>query len=222
MKNLKQTVKAVFAFGLLSLLLISCNSKEAVPSNYYNEPANIIPIQQAKEMYDEYTISKVPLLSNIDPKNGREYNPTRYIEYDIEDLKHYIAYVENESAKANVEVLSLRIYLAAYPNAKKFKSGGVISKQNQETIFITPTAMNGDEEMAYFTRSDKVGGKRYPVFTKGLGDELMRIKGFGNRKFDKASLLLFTTQKDTTDDRSMTMNRGFVVPPPKKDDDFNN
>ena len=220
MRNLKQTLKVFFTITLVSLTIMSCEFPDAVPSSYYDEPVNIIPIQQAKEMYDEYSKNKVPALKEFGQKDGAEFNPTRYIEYSIEDLRHYLTYIENESKRADVDINSIRIYLGAYPNSEAFKTEGRIEYPKQESIFITPTAIFDGEELAYFTRGDMNGGKRYAVPTKGLGEELMKIKGFNNRKFEKASMLPFIQVKDTTDDRSLTMNRGNVKPPPKKDDDF--
>lgn len=223
MKNLKQTFKVILTLGVFSLLMVSCldDPQTGAPPTDVKQPDNIIPIRQAKEMYDEYSEKKVPLLSQIEPKDGSKFHPTRYIEYTLEDLKHYIDYIESESEKAKVDISGVRIYLGAYPDEDKFNSGGKIKYPNQESILITPIAKNDGEDMAYFTRSDKVGGDRYPVFTKGLGEELLTVNGYRTRKMNEGSMLPFLTVQDTTEDRSLTMNRGFVVPPPKNDDDFN-
>ncbi len=213
---LLKTTLALFA----TITLVSCECKDCVPVAHYNEPANIIPIKQAKEMYEAYG-ERVPFLQERFAAQEVIYNPTRYVEYELEDIKHYINYIENESAKAGVDIENLRIYFGAYPNLPDFlTSGESIPFPRQESIFITPTALNNGEQMAFFTRGVPGNEKRKAVFTKGLGEELKNIDGFGKRKFEKASFLPFTVAQDTTDDRSLTMNRGNVIPPPKKDDDF--
>lgn len=235
MKKTRVIIKAVLVLGIFSMIYGCCDCPDegiSIPEEYYKEPSAIIPVMQAKEMYDTYTENKIPLLigvsdkdennnqqNNIDVTNSA-YDPTRYVQYSIKDLKHYLAYIENESNKANVDVTGVRIYFGAYPDSDAFSTGGEIKYPNQETIFITPIAKFDTGEAAFFTRGDTKGGKRYAVPTEGLGDKLMQINGYNNRRFDKATMLPFQQTNDTTDDRSLTMNRGFVVPPPKKGDDY--
>ena len=206
---------------LLALIaLVSCNNQDHLKVENIEEPANIIPINQAKEMYEAYG-ERVPILKEQFAAQGVEYDPTRYVEYELEDLRHYLNYIENEASKAHVEIENVRIYLGAYPDQSNFDSSGeAIPFPRQESIFITPTALNNGEQMAFFTRGIPGDEHRAAVFTKGLGEALYDIDGFGNKSFEKASFLPFTIAQDSTDDRSLTMNRGNVIPPPKEDDDF--
>jgi hypothetical protein len=209
------------SFILLALLVLnSCECEDCVPAAHYNEPANIIPVKQAKEMYTAYG-TRVPILKEQFAQQGIDYNPTRYVEYELEDIKHYINYIENEAKRANVDIENLRIYFGAYPDSSNFVSSNEpIPYPHQESIFITPTADNGGEQQAFFTRAIPGEDNRKAVFTKGLGEAINAINGYGKRKFEKASFLPFSVAQDSLDDRSLTMNRGNVFPPPYDDDDF--
>ena len=217
-----------------------CNTaidcKECVPDAYLEKPNTIIPVKQAKEMYENYSYRTALLevgfanaeqlpwgqddspYEDLEPIDSFNYNPTRYIEYSIEEMKHYIAYVENESKKAGVEVQGLRIYLGAYPNSSTFPySEEKASFPKQESIFINPTAMNGGEAQVYFIRSGEA------VFIKGLGDELYEIDGTKSNQHSgeqKGAMFSFSNILDHHEDVSLTMNRGNVIPPPKDEDDY--
>ncbi|GEQ86602.1 hypothetical protein ULMS_21100 [Patiriisocius marinistellae] len=250
MKDLKQTIIGAIAIFLFATLFSSCglfseeptgDSNDETPPEYVNEPAKIISIKQAKNMYDIYTERKVPALmwgadnpelnQNSDGTNTTDPNfkPTRYIEYSLEEIKHYISYIESEADLAGAKVGNLRIYLGAYPiKGDVFESGEVARYNRQESIFILPTTKNPANGMqqGFYTSGSANGGKREPVFLINGVEELNKKDGKVNRKGNRigkqvsqASMLGFNIAQDN-EDRSLILNDGNVVPPPKQNTDM--
>lgn len=109
--------------------------------------------QQAQNIKDQ---SK-----KADAQQSREgFQVVRYGFYDFEDLKKYMAFIDQEAKKANVNISTLRVYFANYPDKEKFGNGRPIKEARRNTFVMIPTVNTGNEEFAFFTADDSEDGQR--------------------------------------------------------------
>ncbi|MGB6153859.1 MAG: hypothetical protein WBG48_17885 [Pricia sp.] len=228
MKNVR---KFVLKFGVALILLIGvvgCEGCETLePEAVITEKDVkdiIIPVEQAKELYDTYSERRVGLIrdfeneldsldqdkdsDNQDPKGqykkdelrkaaeqkrmalqaGKGFQPTRYSFYDYESLKKYMAFIEQEAAKANVKISTLRFYFANYPNKDSFDVGRPVKEPRRNTLVFIPTVNTGQEEFAFFTADDSKDGQRKAFL---LDEQLVANEDtFGGKAKSEASFSL--------------------------------
>ena len=222
----------------ITLTLSNCAEanpkKEENPEKEYKTPtkpptANIISDKDAKRMYKRYTKRRVPMIRHYEDsilkkhKKKDTFDIARYVEWDFETIKKYIAYIEEEAKKSKVELSTLRVYFGNNPNKKKFRNGQEVKHPHQNTVFFAPTAKKGNRNALFYLVHDNDGPKK----TIFLEDDLsvsQKLNGLGNvdssEKNNTASLLpsfKSTTKKrpkmflDTT---FLNLNRGGSSPPP--------
>lgn len=228
-------IKVPITFSKLAVLSIffyatSCVTPcpDCVDPAFLNEPDKIISVKQAKSMYDAYDIVEEAIKAVKVNADGSTYNPTRYVEYTFEEMKHYMAYIENEAKLAKVDIATLRIYFGAYPKDGTFTSGEQARYQNQESIFIVPTATYNGKEVGFYTSGDASSNERYPVyFSEKNENELYSIDGkdtgdttSGSLKSEASMLSFYSNTLQDGDDRSLILNDGNVIPPPEQDTDM--
>lgn len=210
------------------IILSSCEEcEDCTNAAYFAEPSNIISVKQAKWMYDIYTKRRVVPIKFYEKEYHEDetFKPTRYVEFDLETIKHYITYIENEADLAGVDsIKTLRIYLGAYPEDGIFEDGVAAKYTKQNSVFIVPTAEHGGENLGFFTRGEEGSDSRHPVYLKDMDTEVL-IKTDGKSsstdKFFEASMFSsFLNQDPVIDDRSLILNDGNVVPPPKMNTDM--
>ncbi len=224
--------KTLLSLLVLSTLIFSFNScaekmekeKEEVPEVL--APTQIVQIDQAKEMYENYSDRRLPLIQKYeDSINGgkEKFDVARYVSYDYKTIKQYLAFVEQEAKKANVEISGLRFYFSNYPKGPNFENGDSIVHPRQNSVMLSPTLKEGEREYLFYIGgteakqeavllSDSFGS----VNEQGMGDI-----GNGDQK-SYASFMpsLNKTNANTTLNASfyagtsLTMNRGNGVPPP--------
>ena len=226
----------VFQFIILFMLLavVSCGEETKTKITEKPEvlaPSQIVEIPQAKEMYDAYGKRRVPLIERYeDSINGEKdrskeaakpFDASRFVYYDYETIKQYMAYIEQEAKTANVEISTLRFYFSNYPDAEVFpgtKERVMHPKQN--SVMLSPTYNDGSREYLFYIAQGAQGPQPAP-----LNDSFEEIKGLGGTKGKGtkayASMLpeinsatvapAYALQGGT----SLTMNRGTGVPPPK-------
>ena len=136
------------------LVLGACNpqpKKEAEPAMMDQEveavdaPKEIISLDEAKELCENYENRRIPGILKFEmAENGSEekFVPTQFVAFDLETIKGYIAYVEQEAAKANVQPDGIRIYLGNYGKEGR--------DPNRNTVFILPTAQIGKEYGGFY------------------------------------------------------------------------
>lgn len=213
----------LLCFALIVFSFLSCEEcEECTNAAYLNEPANIISVTKAKEMYDIYTDRRVvPIMKFEEETGGVPFNPTRYVEFDIEEILHYLTYIESEADLANVSIETLRIYLGAYPEAGDFDNGEVAQYNKQSTVFMLPTTQHNGENLGFYTSGQQGSDLRYPVYLKNIEPDLKNINGKRNANTLQASMIpSFAIQDSIVDDRSLILNDGNVVPPPKSKTDM--
>ena len=219
MKLLKKITMLLLAFSIFS-----CHEPIATAPPYYEgAPKQIITIERAKEMYDNYSNRRVPIIQEYERPNSDStvFNPTRYAEYDYETIKQYIAFIEYEAEKAEVDVKSLRFYLSNYPDAEKFPNGEVVRYPKQNTFFIVPTTNINDEEVGFFI-DQEASGKSVAVSIR----EGLKVRSLNQGRVDSPKNEMnyagFFTSATVGTPISLVLNDGSVIPPPPQATDFGN
>lgn len=93
-------------------------------------------------------------------QDGEGFQVVRYSFCDFESLKKYMAFIEQEADRANVDISTLRFYFANYPNKDKFDNGNPVKEPRRNTFVIVPTVNTGNQEFAFFTADDSEDGQR--------------------------------------------------------------
>jgi hypothetical protein len=123
--SLKQLITAACIFSLI--IFTSCN-----PVQNIEKPEGTLSRKEANLLEETYIKAR---WNNINAAEG--YTDTREFVFELDRLKQYIAYVENEALKKGYSDLGIRIYLAAYPE------GFNQNDRTLTTVFLAPTAKNG-------------------------------------------------------------------------------
>ncbi|MCL5245263.1 hypothetical protein M4I21_05555 [Cellulophaga sp. 20_2_10] len=207
------TKKNAFYFILsVSLLIItsSCNEQKKVheelpePKKEVKPPAQLISTKKAQVLFDAYSERRAPLIQEYEDKldPSTTFDVARYGYYDLETLKNYISFIEQEAKKANVKISNVRFYLANYPNNEEYK----YPKQN--TFFIAPTTIVDGKDYAFSVVRD---GKTYKP--KLLKDNFI-IKPFKQTTTKEASFFPKISFFNDDDEQSLILNETHMVPPP--------
>jgi len=228
---MKYYLKALTALSIFSLLISSCqqqprneNRKEEVPAKEVTAPKQIISTKEAQALYQNYSKNRAPLIEAYEAKRVPEekFNVARYTTYDYKTIKQYLAFIEQEAAKANVEISSLRFYFANYPNLTNFEDGSKIRHPRQNSIFIVPTLNKDGQDFGFFTTAD--GNGRKAVLLRGVTKPNTSGLGLLQQKTHKNyagfNLNFSVTPPLFQGDQSLIMNRGGSVPPPHTLGDF--
>lgn len=226
MKNTQRSFVTVFFAFLFLLVFSNCQEqkkedpKEEPPKEQEEvaPPKQIVDLEQAKETYDNYTQRRVGIIEKSEgPKpDGSKFDPTRYTYYDYDTIKQYMAYIEQEAKRANVEISSLRFYLSNYPDAATFKNGNEVVHPRQNSVFLIPTTTKDGLEYPFMI-ADKDGkweavlltGQLDPYGEKGMGVlQEGRSKDYAGFLPNAANLSLDHHEK------SLILNEGSSAPPP--------
>lgn len=218
MKNYRKV--AITFLGSLLLVMTACQeapkkdeprTSEEPQAEKISPPEGIISLVESKSLYDNYTKHRMDMIQQYEAERGpdREFAPARFSSFTYEDIKQYMAYVEQEAKEANVEISSLRFYFANYPDKERFPDGKKIVHPRQNSMFIVPTMMVDGEEYGFYIGSD---GKAKPiknaVGAKGMGHK----EDQGSKAYASFAPTLF--QDDGT---SLNLNHGTSGPPPFTD-----
>jgi len=247
MKNVrKKSLAGLLFIGLVFLTFTSCdgckqNGDDNKPKEEVKAPEQIVTVVQARKMYDNYSKHRVPIIQKYEDSSRQDrkdykiqqnkmqkqeagiekdtFDVARYGYYDLDTMKQYIAYIEQEAARANVNISSLRFYFSNYPDKKEIE-GRPILHPKQNSFFLIPTIEKGEREYAFFIR-EKEPGKWHPVL---LSDQLEELgsQGLGavyktNDKVHASIVPSLTTSSSSPtylNDTSLTMNEVDMVPPP--------
>jgi hypothetical protein len=225
-----KTKKILFSTIAAVALIFSLNScaekvekeKEEVP--IVVAPAQIVPIDQAKSMYDNYSQRRSPLIQHYeDSINGgkEKFDVARYVSYDYETIKQYLAFIEQEAERANIEISGLRFYFSNYPDKPFFDNKDSILHPRQNSIMLSPTLKKGDRDYIFY-----IGGTEEQEQAVLLSDSFGEIvaKGMGNNITETGksyasflpslNAINSSTSVPLYGGGSLTMNRGSGAPPP--------
>ncbi|WP_405291034.1 hypothetical protein [Algibacter sp. Ld11] len=225
----------LFAYIFSSGALKDENSIEKIKPQDDILKKHLISSAQGKEMFAEFDKNRAQVIdSNLqDLYKDRNFEDTKFIWYSLDEIKAYLKYVEAiQKANPKQDVSGLRIYFAAYPNSKRFKSGNAIKHPKQQTVFMVPTVAvkGGDKEYNNLNHLPFVIQSSSPNKLEGqfeIVEELMdghnkkdRLELFRKqtKRFQKAgvnfSASLFPARASET---STIYNEGEMTPPPYKD-----
>lgn len=246
MKNAKKSLFSFTCILFIAFSFTNCVEKtEKENRTVVIAPAQIVEITNAKIMYDTYGKRRVPVIQRYEDSINRSrgydkmkqqkmqkdgetkipkpFDVARYIHYDYDTIKQYMAYIEQEAKAADVEISTLRIYFSNYPDQTFFpKSKDSIKHPKQSSIMFSPTIKKGDRDYLFYI-SDTAGESQAVL----LNDEFNTVKvdemGNINAKDGKSYASMFPSlikPKPNTvvlpylGGKSLTMNRGTGAPPP--------
>ncbi|MBD1259331.1 hypothetical protein HZY62_01920 [Maribacter polysiphoniae] len=256
MINAKKFLSHSLMLFIILFSSMSCEEekeKEVAPEVL--APEQIVHVEQAKEMYDFYTKRRVPLIqryedsinrrkygtkiqqkkkakSNSDEANAeKKFDVARYVSYDYKTLKQYLAYIEQEAKKANVEISGLRIYFSNYPDKAFFdgQNKDSILHPRQNSVLLSPTLTKGKRDYLFYIGEDK--DQQEAILLSDSFKPIKDIIGMGHlgnaESKSHASFMpsLSTSTANTTLNTSfyagtsLTMNKGTGAPPPFPEED---
>ena len=155
-----------------TLLYTSCNENQETGGPKpvaVGAPDIIIPVQQAEDMYHRYGSGRASLIEstiNVDDQGNpiasddpSYVQATRSVTVDYKKLKQYIAFIEQESKKANTDITGLRLYFSQY---------AATENDGRASIFMNPVMKYGSggisDDVAFAI--DYTDGKPTSVYVK--------------------------------------------------------
>ena len=87
------------------------------------KPSKCISVADARKLQDNWVATRGAEITKAQGQDQREFI------YSVEELQEFLDYVKDESAKQGIDAPGIRIYFAAYNNAKSQKA----------TVFLAPT-----------------------------------------------------------------------------------
>lgn len=218
---MKTTHKFVFKIMLLFLcssFLISCEDKTSNEKEdekpIVEAPSNIISLNEADVIYDNYSKHRVALIEPYETQQRspeEKFKASRFVDFDYETMKQYIAYVDQEAAKAGVKkITKLRLYFANYPNKENFPNKKKVIHPRQNSIFMVPTLDKGGINYGFYIGEN---GKASLItdWKANLG------KGMGSLEQNQKAYAGFSWNSNLAGDGSLTLNFGHGGPPPDSD-----
>lgn len=209
-------------FGLL--LLTNCglfDQKDPKPEDpeeetpIIDEPENIISLEEADVIYQNYSRHRIDIIERYEKEKRapeEEFQASRFVDFDYDTIKQYIAYVDQEAAKAGVKkVTKLRLYFANYPKDKTFPNKKEVVHPRQNSIFMVPTLDRDGVNYGFYIGQD---GK--PSLITDWKSSMEKGMGLLNKKPQKA-FAGFSLNSSLYAGSSLTLNFGHGGPPPKTD-----
>ncbi len=233
MKKIKKLILPLLCTSVLSYSLVSCKDNKETQSeeNKHEDkvvedvkpPEQIVSIDQAREMYNNYSKHRVEVINDYEMRTRTDSNfeAARYSSYDYETIKQYLAYVEQEAKKANVNISTLRFYFSNYPDKKIFENGKKIIHPKQNSFFMLPTLEKDGENFGFYVVD--VDGKTEARLIKNAPQNSEKGMGTNNSVKDTKSYATFGPNLINSspiifqNGHSLIMNEGTAGPPPKGD-----
>lgn len=219
MKNLKKVGTVLLGALLVTLAACQQGPKKQEPSEPVSEeqervepPSGIISLEESKSLYDNYTKNRLDIIQRYEAERSPEkkFEASRFTSFTYDDIKQYMAYIEQEAKEAQVDISSLRFYFANYPDQEDFPDGKKIVHPRQNSLFIVPTMkVNGEDYGFYIGEDGKAKLIKDAVGAKGIGN---------NAEAGEKSYAGFVPSTATTtslqETKSLALNKGGSGPPP--------
>jgi len=224
----KKYLTYLFVISFLVLSCYSCNEQakktqeeeKEVEKPIVKAPDNIISLGQADSIYNNYSKHRISIIESYEMRERapeEDFKASRFVDFDYQTLKDYIAYVDQEAKKAGVQkVKTMRLYFANYPNTSKFPNGKMVVHKRQNSIFMLPTLDKDGEDYGFYIGED---GKAKLVIdwktqiNKGMGLNDQAL----NKSYAGFIPNTFSLNSNLEGGKSLTMNYGGSGPPPKTD-----
>lgn len=214
-RTILQSKIYLLAFSLL--LVVACNEKETKVQEEpepRKPPGQIISEAKATVLYDTYSSNRVPCIDEFENamlEEGQERHVvTRYSAFDYKVIQDYMEYIEEQATLAGVEIESLRIYFATYPEGSE-------KDPNKNTVFLVPTTKFGQVNKAFkITEKDgKAVAESIPWNFKRNGGGAMHQEQDEGVKSQASFFPVITTNAVLQNgDKSLILNDGNSSPPP--------
>ncbi len=203
MKNFKPfftKISIIVSIFLFATLMFSCEQKHVNKESVAQADIDamvkehIINLSDAVKMYKKYSKDRTKILKDTLEKKYKDpkFKDTRMVWFDINDVRAYLAYLEQETSEAEG--------LAFYFGVNSDKG----NQKNQQSFFIAPTISNvvdGDTIQSGYTL---VNGERVFLYTKYKDKQ----ESTSASNVQKASLLNLSVQNE-----GYLFNRGDDNPP---------
>lgn len=162
--------------------------------------------------------SKKSVLQRNVQQSDKGFKVVRYSYYDFETLKKYMAFIEQEADRANVNISTLRFYFTNYPNKDTFDNQNPVKEPRRNTFVMIPTVNTGNEEFAFFTADDSEDGQRKAfLLSEELAENGKSYRGNGKEEaslFPKPNLFRPTNAAmPAENEQSLAGNEGGLRPP---------
>ncbi|MFD2585957.1 hypothetical protein ACFSQJ_03385 [Croceitalea marina] len=210
MKNNQKWVLALSS--ILILVATSCLEKPKEEKEKHEQeeeitkaPEGIITLAEADTLYVNYTKNRADAILEFETNRQEEeeakpFIPSRFVSFNVKDLKSYIAYVEKKAKAGGTEVDSLRVYLGNYGTKKKGWK-----KKNRNTVFFVPAAQVDGDYGGIYIGADGSAKLLYDYWSNEIKSQK-----------SKASILP-SLNTLFYQDESLILNEGGLSPPPKTD-----
>lgn len=221
-KKMTFSKRSLLLLGLALITLSACNeqpkkeSEEKMDTQTEEEivaPKEIISLESAKSIYDNYSKFRAPVIKSFETQErspDETFEVARFVSFDFETVKQYIAYVEQESKKVGVKPNGLRFYFANYPDKERFSDGKKVIHPRQNSIFVLPTLKEGNDDWGYYIGDD---GKAKLIKDWVKTNELDK----NGADKSKASFMPNFNANLMQGGGSLVMNRSGSGPPPHGD-----
>jgi hypothetical protein len=229
MKNANHLLRHLVIMTVLAVSLVNCKNQEKqgpqneespkpeeAPAKLIQAPEHIISLEEAESIYNNYSTHRATLIQNYETKQRapeQNFEVARFVDFDYDTIKQYLAYVEQESQKAGVkEITKLRIYFANYPDEKTFADGKEVVHPRQNTVFLVPTLDKGGENYAFY-----IGGDGKPKLIIDRKRDGMGSLNENSTKSYASLVPSFWLNSNLYNGTSLTLNRSGSGPPPHSD-----
>ena len=197
----------------------SCNQQQKENAPIVDAPANIISLNEADAIYNNYSTHRVSLIESYETQQRQpdeKFEASRFVDFDYDAIKQYIAYIDQEALAGGVKkVTKLRLYFANYPNEEKFPNGKKVIHKRQNSIFMVPTLEKGGINYGFF-----IGNNGTAELIKDWKDSSKDGLGFSLDKKQEAQAGFvpnFVLKTSLQGSKSLAFNFGQGGPPPKTD-----
>ena len=201
MRKITFFTAALFAAFLVTSCDKPCDCDEA-EAPVTGVPGNIIPLQVADSLYQNYGNSRVSLIEMAEniteegdtiPKEDMNYKQaTRLVSFSFAEMKKYMAYIEQQADSAGVEITELSVY---FGKNKK----GLQKDAGKATVFFNPAALldlpDGTRDTVSFAILNLPDGTKKAV---AVGTVLRTSEGM----------------TEDGDPESLSGDMGHIAPPP--------
>ncbi len=230
MKTVQKPVVKAFALFTCLLLFINCGDIKkdqeqehgaAEEKPIVQSPKSMITLDEARTLYKTYDERRVGMIQHyedsINKRKGidEKFYVARYVEYDYETIKQYMAFIEQEAQAAKVDISSLRIYFANNPSENE-----KLTHPRQNSVMLSPTTTVDNNEYLFYI-DDSLEEEPKAVMLNWDFDPLPNLsqdEGTSQDKTQRASILPNLNSKGATkayqEGISLTLNRGNSAPPP--------
>lgn len=224
MKNTKKV--AAIGLGAFLLMLGACQQgpKKEEPSESnttgqtqekVDPPRGIISLEESKSLYDNYTKNRAEMIQQFETERNpdEKFEVARFTAFSYDEIKQYMAFIEQEAQNAQVDISSLRFYFANYPDKQDFPDGKKIVHPRQNSIFIVPAMKADGGEYGFYIGAD---GKA-KLIKNAVGQTEVGNVQDNKQKSQAGFVPSLSSAASANGDQSLTLNRGNSSPPPWDD-----